>query len=249
MSRWKIKPARSSKDLIKQPECVKLGILPPLNGRILMIGASGSGKSVLLQNIVTEERFYNNKKTFNHTFLISPTAGNDDIQQALNVDEKCIVEDLEDAPACLEHIINDQKKKIKKAGGSHKAPKLLVIFDDVIGSKDFLNTKSFIDCFIRGRHANLTIMLCSQHLMRVPRVCRLQATCLFIFACNRQDTEIIAEHYAPPQMTKRQFLRLVDDATSERFSFLSIFTLEPWEKRFRRNLDQILNLDYYRGLK
>ena len=183
MSKWKIKPARSSKDLIKQPECVKLGILPPLNGRILMIGASGSGKSVLLQNIVTEERFYNNKKTFNHTFLISPTAGNDDIQQALNVDEKCIVEDLEDAPACLEHIINDQKKKIKKAGGSHKAPKLLVIFDDVIGSKDFLNTKSFIDCFIRGRHANLTIMLCSQHLMRVPRVCRLQATCLFIFAC------------------------------------------------------------------
>jgi hypothetical protein len=249
MSRWKIIPGKSTKDLIKQPEAVKLGVVPPLNSRLIMVGCSGSGKSVLLSNLVVDKRFYNAKKTFDHIFLISPTCENDCIQKGLNIDERCIVDNLDDAAACLESIMKHQKESIKKAGGSHKAPLVLVLLDDVIGHKDLLNSREFTDLYIKGRHYNVTSILCSQHLMRVPRVVRLQATALFIFACSRADCEIISESYCPPMMAKKAFLRLIDDATRDRYSFLSIFMNVGWEKRFRRNLDEVINLDYYRSTK
>ncbi len=245
---YKIKPPKSDKDLIKQPPSVEKGIIPKLGSSILAVGVSGSGKSVLVQNLVCDDRFYGGNKSFKHIFLVSPTGDTDSIQKALKLPKECIVTNLKEAPKALEKIYEYQKKQVKNLG-THRADQICVIFDDCISDSDLMKEPIFIKCFIASRHYACTTILCSQHFTKVPRICRLQASALYFFACSRTEAETISDQLAPPQMHKKSFLQLIDDCTSEQYSFLSIYMRMPWEKRFRKNLDQIVNLEYYRQLK
>ena len=58
----------------------------------------------------------------------------------------------------------------------------------------------------------------------------------------------MASEYMPPQMNKPQFMRLVNDALGERYSFLTINMRSPWETRFRKGLARTIDLSHYRGL-
>lgn len=107
---YKIVAPPSDKDKIKQPKAVEKGIIPKLGSSILMVGVSGSGKSVLVQNLICDDRFYE-KKTFKHIFLVSPTADTDSIQKSLKLPEHCQITNLEAAPAALEKVYEYQKKK------------------------------------------------------------------------------------------------------------------------------------------
>jgi hypothetical protein len=54
--------------------------------------------------------------------------------------------------------------------------------------------------------------------------------------------ETIAEEFAPPGMHKKQFIQFVEDATRERFQFLTVNMKVHAAIRFRRNLDEIAQL-------
>ena len=77
-------------------------------------------------------------------------------------------------------------------------------------------------------------------------MCRLQANYLAFFAVSNSEPELLAEEFAPPQMNTKQFIRLIDDTLKEPYSFLGINLKQPWESRFRKNLNEVINLDYYR---
>lgn len=243
-----IKLVPTEKDSIQHPHLAShpLGIIPKLNSSLLLVGKSGSGKSTLLANLVADPRFYGGKKSFDLMFLISPTGLADDVQKALKIPESQVFTDLmgEGIPA-LARIHAHQEDEIKKYGAG-KAKKILVIFDDCVGDTKFMREKSFVQSFIACRHYNCTTILCSQHFTRIPRVCRLQANYLAFFQVSNSEAELLAEEFAPPRMKKKAFLQLVDDAMSEKHSFLGINMKQPWESRFRRNLDEVINLDYYR---
>lgn len=241
-----IRQIQTEKDQIRHPKLAELGIIPKLNSSILLVGKSGSGKSTLLANLVSDPRFYGGKKSFDLMFLISPTGLADDVQKSLKIPESQVFTDLmnEGIPA-LNAIQKHQEEEIKKNGAA-KAKKILVIFDDCIGNQKFMNDPSFVKSFIACRHYNCTTILCSQHFTRVPRCCRLQANYLAFFAISNSEAELLAEEFAPPRMHKKQFMELIDETMSEPFTFLGINLKEPWEKRFRKNLNEIINLDYYR---
>jgi ABC-type lipoprotein export system ATPase subunit len=61
------------------------------------VGQSGSGKSVLLHNLMTRPEFY--KDAFDKTFLISPTGESDDVQKQLLIPEACRFTDLTETVA------------------------------------------------------------------------------------------------------------------------------------------------------
>ena len=110
-----------------------------------------------------------------------------------------------------------------------------------------MNNPVFTSAFIKCRHYNFTVFLCSQHFKRIPKVCRLQASYLCFFAVSNTEAECLAEEFAPPQMKKDQFMRLINDAlTVQQYSFLTINMRCPWETRFRRGLANVINLDQYR---
>jgi hypothetical protein len=246
-----IQPIETSKDKIEQPELAKHEnmYIPPLGSSVIMSGKSGCGKSTLLANLLLDGRFYGPsdakpKGWFDKVFLFSPTANGDDVQKSLGVDKKYVFTDLSEAAELLDVILDTQQQKLDKAEGAHTVPQYAIIFDDIIGDTKFMNEKAFTRCFYQVRHVNCTTFICTQHFRKVPKVCRLQANFVFFFQGSAAEVEIITEEYAPPMYTKKEFIQLVNDATKERYTFLTINNKLGWDKRFRRNLDEFIILSH-----
>ena len=245
-----VSPIETSKDEIEQPPLAEHDnmYIPPLGSSVVISGKSGSGKSTLLANLLKDERFYGPSAErpngwFDKVFLFSPTANGDDIQKSLDIPKKYVFTDLEEAPEMLSLILYTQQQKIDKAEGAHKVPQFCIIFDDVIGDTKFMNEKAFTRCFYQVRHVNCTTFICTQHFRKVPKICRLQANFVYFFQGSAAEVEVVVDEYAPPMYTKNEFRRLVNDASSKRYSFLTICMKLGWDKRFRRNLDEFIVLD------
>lgn len=251
-NKLKIKKIKSCKDDITNPILSEQDIIPRLGTSSIMNGTTGQGKSTLLTNIVSSKRFFggllpNGKAVFTHKFLVSPTAEGDDVQKKLGIDEEDTFTDLEEAPDLIRVIMDAQKKKVKDLG-SDKAPQVLLVYDDVISNPLFMRTDEFTKSFIASRHYNLTTFVCSQSWTAVPRRCRLQAKNIFFFASPLSEVELLCQEYCPPNMTKKQFMKMVDYCTSEPYSFLYINKSVPMEKRFRKNLGEMINLKFFQSL-
>lgn len=245
-----IGPIETSKDRIEQPELSKNEnmYIPPLGSSVIISGKSGSGKSTLLANLVLDGRFYGPSDAkpngwFDKMFLFSPTANGDDVQKSLKIPKEHVFTDLDDAAELLDLILDSQQKQLDESDGADKVAQYLIIFDDVIGNTKFMNEKAFTRCFYQVRHVNCTSIICTQHFMRVPKVCRLQANFVFFFAGSLAEVNMITDEYAPPMVSRNDFMNLVNDATnSERFGFLTINNKVPTEIRFRQNLGNIIPL-------
>jgi hypothetical protein len=241
----KIEPISTTKDEIEQPELAKDDnmFIPPLGSSVIVSGKSGSGKSTLVANYLSRDLYY--KNWFTHIFLFSPTANGDDIQKSLGIPKHHVFTDLKEAPALLEVILNKQQEKLDKAKSAADVAQYCIIFDDVIGDIQFMNSPEFTRCFYQVRHVNCTTIICTQHFKRVPRLCRLQANFIHFFEGSVSEVETVADEFAPGGMHKKNFMRLVTDATSEPYSFLTINMKVHSSIRFRRNLDDIIDLKKY----
>ena len=65
--------------------------------------------------------------------------------------------------------------------------------------------------------------------------------CVF-FQGSAAEVEVITEEYAPPMYTKNEFKLLVNEASGQRHTFLTINNKIGSNKRFRRNLDEFITL-------
>ncbi len=244
-----VKEIPTAKSNIENPPLAERNVIPKLGTSCIFNGTTGMGKSTLLANLCTDPRFYayNDKKTFDHRFLISPTAEGDDVQKKYDIDKGNTFTDLNMAPMIIKTIMEEQKELVKKFG-SDKAPQILLIYDDVISHPDFMRTDEFVKSFIASRHYNLTTMICSQSWTAVPRRCRLQARNIFFFASPQSEVELLTLEHCPPRFNKKQFMSLVNWATHEPYSFLYINKSAQMEDRYHKNLSEIIDLNKFRAL-
>ena len=242
---YPIDKVESSKDKIKQPLLAQQNVIPKIGSSILIVGKSGSGKSTLLYRLLTSDKFY--KGFFKKTFLISPSSSSDDIQKALNLPPENVFSDLTEAITALDSIMKHQQMMIEKHGAS-KSSQFAVVLDDVIGNTKFLNSPQFTKLFIACRHFGLTVFLCSQHLKRIPRVCRLQASCLYFYAISQSESEVISDEHAPPGVNNKNFMRMIDDNLSKPYAFLTIMLTSPWAERFRVGLANVIDISQYKTI-
>ena len=227
----------TNKHKIKQTPLMEKNIIPRHASAVVFCGKSGSGKSNLLVNLA--DRYY--KNYFDLVFLFSPTCHHDDLPGYLDIPPNRMYDSNFEGP--LQHIIKTQKDLIEKKGGLNKAPKILIIFDDIISQKKFMNSEFFTKMYIQNRHLGISTWVCTQSFNKIPRVCRMQANNLFIFAGSGSEMEILSQEFCPPHTKKRVFENLIKHATNERFNFLHINMREPPETRYRKNLDTILSIN------
>ena len=199
-------------------------------------GSSGSGKTCLLANLLSRAEFY--KDYFHHIFLFSPTGASDDIYDACRLPPENVFVDLRTTDK-LEAILDKQEAVISK-DGIDKAPRILLIFDDIQSNRKFMNSRPFLRSFIANRHFNASTWLCGQSFTRTPRACRLQANNLFYFQGSGSERDIILKEFCPPGMKKPEFGKIVDYCTEERYSFMHVNKREPFDSRYRKNLDEII---------
>jgi hypothetical protein len=240
-----IRAIKTKKAHIKQCSAAKAGCIPKHPFRMLLTGASGSGKSTFLINLI--DRLYKDvggRKYFDDIYAIGPTVKFDDLYETLGLDDKHLIE--EPTVEFLEKIFHDQKAAIKSKG-IDKAKKILIIYEDIIGHKKFMNSKEFLKSFVMSRHFNVSVMVCSQSYTKVPRPCRLQCTQIAFFPSKKSEMDLICDEYCPPKMTKKEFQEIVDHATTpvdeEDHPFLYIDMNERPKKRFRKTLKTRLVLN------
>ena len=226
--------ANNRKDLIKQPDFCNLKVIPKLNTSTLIVGRSGSGKSVLLANLLNE--CY--KDVFKLKILISPTGSSDDVQKSMGCN--MVITDLREASEFLDALMKIQEKTIT-AKGAHKAPLVCIVFDDVMGEK-FLGTAEFTACFTRSRHYNFTIFALSQKYSGIPKKCRLQLNNLIFYASQDSEINWIVEDFCPANYSKKAFASLIKWTTSEKFSFMYINMSADESERYRKGFNEIIAL-------
>ena len=232
-----VKPIKNnSKDSIKQPKLAQENVVPKLLTSSLIVGRSGSGKSILMNFMLNNENIYEN--WFDCVILVSPTCNTDDVQAAFGADE--CVDDLDQADEFLSNLMNIQKKKIEEYGAEN-APKVCIVFDDVIGHK-FLYSSSFTGCFTRCRHYNFTVFALSQQYKAIPKKCRLQVNNLMFFKSSDTETQSVVDDYCPPNYSKLKFLKVIQGANNDDHSFLYINMKEPFKNRYRKNFDEIIQI-------
>ena len=234
----------TNKSKIPQRPLMEANIIPRHPFSCILNGKSGSGKSTLLLNLCCMPQFYgptdkkNDKsKYFDLIFMFSPTAGQDDLPEYLNLPANRIIQD--NFISKLEHIITTQKGIIERKK-IENAPKILIIFDDIQSQDAFMRSGNFLKCFIQNRHYSISTILCSQSFTRTPRACRLQCSSVFYFPGSMSEMELLVEEFCPPGMTKKNFMAMVQHATKDKHHFLHINMKVPFEERYRKNLDTIL---------
>ena len=240
----------TNKSKIKLRPLQEQKIIPAHPFRLLLVGRSGSGKSMNLVNLMTRPHMYgrtnpNNKKSgyFDIIFLFSPTAeGGDDLADHLELNENRIITQEKQFYPVLEHILKTQKALIEK-NGLLKSPKICLIFDDCQSAEKFLKSENFVRIFIAGRHYNISVICCGQSWTKFARVTRLNASNVMLYPSSGSEVELLVDEYCPPNKDKKQFRQLVQHATSEPYQFLHINNQVPIAEKYRKNLDTILTIN------
>ena len=234
---FQIKKIENKQPEIKQCRGAQCGILPKHPFRMMLCGASGSGKTNFLLNLLTRKEMY--KDYFTDMYIISPTAGNlDQTYNILGLDESnYFVPTIE----ILSTIMEIQQEKMDKVGGNKNKCKTLVIIDDCVSYDKFMNSHEFLTYCIMGRHYGLSIIMTTQAYHRVPKSCRLQCSCICYFRGSQKECKVLTDDFCAPGLSNREFLKKINYATEDRYEFMFIDLNRSIEDgRYRKNLTEKL---------
>lgn len=224
------------------------GIIPKHPFRMYLCGASGSGKTVTLINLLLKSSFYGpdekGEKYFNGgIFVFSPTAMNglDDSYKVLDIPSEYFLPPDEKA---ISYIFKKQEQAIKRNGVA-ESKRLCFVFDDIQASPKFMQSPAFLQSFLQSRHYNTSVLVCGQAYHRLPKPCRLNCSSIIYFKGSNRELETIVDDFCAPGLNKGQFSELVEDATREKYSFLFMDINQPIEKRYRCKFEHSYNLEFY----
>jgi GTP-binding protein EngB required for normal cell division len=244
-SGYKIKVLETAKSKIPLRKCMKDGIMPPFPSSTIICGRSGSGKSNLMLNMLTRDDLCGNY--YHYIVVMSPTAGKtDDLYKHLNIPDENFIEDFK--PEFLEQLIESRKKEIEEKGIEIVAKKsrCLIILDDVIANREFLQSNECMKLFALLRHYLCSVMILIQSFTKVSRACRLNSNSIMIFPSCQNEVQILLDEVTPAGMKKRDFEKVIDYATAEPYNFLYINNKAKKGEHIRKNLDEIIDLEQYK---
>ena len=223
-------------------EVVKYEHAPNLEGpqdlpsRAVCLGPSGSGKSVLLQWLLTSPQAY---PAVRRIYVWSPSVDIDPLwevvkkysREVLGVnqdEEKTFFSEFN--PADLQEVISTQeavvayiKKQNQSRSKKQALPSVLLVFDDLADTPSFMKREKLLhQLYIRGRHNALSVITATQVWKALAPECRKQATALYIFKLrNYADLEGLAEELGAVHPDgKKGVLALYRQCTAEAYGFL-----------------------------
>ena len=245
MPNYKIEAIDTEKSKIPQRKCAKDGVMPKFPFSMLLSGSSGSGKTCLMANILTNKDLYG--KFFHCILVFSPTANlTDDTYKCLKLPKENFIEDMK--PGMLDKIIQARKERIEEKGIEWvaKNERMLIIMDDIIANRDFLNSPQALKMFALLRHYQVAIIVLMQSYNKLPRALRINANAVAVFPASQSEVEVLLDEITPAGLKKKEFQRVIQYCTDGRYDFLYINNHADPGKRVRKNLDEIINLDDYK---
>jgi hypothetical protein len=240
-NQYDIIPIESEKTNIPQKAASKKDILPKFPFSAVISGRSGSGKTQLLLNILTRDDLMGNY--FHKILVFSPTAGElDDTYAALKIPKENFIKKFDSS--ILETILNNRKEQIKKDGIEKvgKKDRVLLIFDDMIAERKFLESKENLMMFTLLRHYLCSVCILSQSFKKIPRAIRINANFTCIFPSLESEINIMLEEICPAGITKKEFREIINYCTEGRFDFMTINNHAEPKERIRKNLYEVIEI-------
>lgn len=250
MSKPDIKPIAVKQFEVKQSQYEQV---PKLPCRSILLGASNSGKGILLQNLILD--IY--KGCFERVYIFSPSINVDhtwlpvktylDSTTNLSEDEPQLYYDHYDSES-LENIITTQRKIIEHQKSKKNIKKLFsiaIIVDDFADSVEFSrNSKLLHSLFTRGRHSQISTFIATQKFNALATILRVNADTLYVFRLrNYQDLNTFLEEVSAI-VDKRTLLQMYKSATDIDFGFLTVkLTSRDKTKMFMIKFDSYIEYE------
>lgn len=255
-SQYKIVKLETAKSKIPQRACQKSGLLPKFPFSMLISGRSGSGKSNLLLNLLTDPPAPKGKKVpprflkgyFHYIVVFSPTAGEgDDMYDVLKLPPENFKADF--TPEDLDELIASRKELIKKKGIEWvaKNSRVLIIMDDIIADRNFLMSPAALKTFALLRHYLCSVIILTQSYNKIPRSLRINCNATAVFPSTQSEIEVLLDEITPAGIKKRDFEKVIAFATDEPYTFLYINRHADKDKQIRKNLDEVIDLQPYKS--
>ena len=160
------------------------------------------------------------------------------------IPEECFFSDY-DADT-LQTVMDEQMaivKLLKKHGQSkHMANRLLVIFDDLVGSTLFSNARGnpFKMLNTNHRHYSASLLMVSQAYKEIPKTVRTNFSCLVVFEIpSEKEIEVIFEENSL-YMNRDEWMELYEHAVEGDHDFLFINYQKSKRLRAMKNFEKIL---------
>jgi ABC-type dipeptide/oligopeptide/nickel transport system ATPase component len=206
--------------------------------RSLVVGASGSGKGVLLQSLILDVfTDQSGKSIFQRTYIFSPTINSDHTWEPVKKmlrkkqkipEEEVIFFETFDVEA-LNKIIDTQKRVIEyeKEHNFKQLHQICIVVDDFGGDERVMRGKqgeALKRLFLMGRHWGINCFVSIQKFNLASTVMRTQATSIFYFKARSQtDLDVFVESQAAlVPGGKKQMMEIYRVATAEPYSFLTV---------------------------
>lgn len=235
-----IKAVQTDKESIEQPEAVKNGILPKLPASYMVVGRSGSGKSTNVANLLTNPQLLGGY--FNTIVVFSDVECDDVLKHALKLPEENYICGEDFTESKLQELIG-KMENIVSSMGIEKACrefKVCFIFDDVLSRSKLLRSDIMRKMFTANRHYLISVLILTQYLKAIPCTIRQNAGGVIFYPSSLMEVEKLADENTEPMMSKKQFISLVEHATSEKHSFLFINRKADAGSRLRKGYDTII---------
>ena len=212
--------------------------IPDHSFRILTTGGSGSGKTNLLFNLISQQ------PDINEIYLYAKDAYQAKYQFLINKQKGTGLKHFNDSKALTDYSndIDDIYKNIEECN-LNKKRKILFVFGDMIA--DMLSNKKLnpivTELFIRGRKLNISLVFIMQSYFTVPKNIRLNSTHYFIMKIpNKRELQQIVFNHSSDTKSFKDFMNLYKKCTAKPYSSLVIDTTLASDNlfRFRKNLSE-----------
>jgi hypothetical protein len=179
---------------------------------VVFIGKRKTGKSWLLKNLL-----YYHRDIPIATIISSTESANKfygDIVPSLFIHDEI-------SPALLDNVVKRQKiirkqmDKLKRRTGSCNIdPRALLVLDDCLHDKSWVNMQSIREIFLNGRHWKMFFMLTMQHPLGIPPSLRTNIDFVFISRENNiNNRKRIYDNYASMFPSFDMFCTVMDQCT------------------------------------
>jgi Poxvirus A32 protein len=173
---------------------------------------------------------------------------NDFLEQEFDpyISDDCFIDTYDENT--LNSILAQQQQMIdllkSKGKTKHIADRILIIFDDLVGSKLFSGKSSnpFKKLNTNHRHYSISMLMVTQAYKEIPKTCRTQFSCLIVFEIpNDRETRVIYEEN-PMGLKMDDWYRVYNYATEGDHDFLFINYQQPRPLRIMKNFDQVISI-------
>jgi hypothetical protein len=149
----------------------------------------------------------------------------------------------------LRSVMDEQNKMItllsQHGKSKHLANRLLIIFDDLVGSSLFSGKKNnpFKTLNANHRHYSASLLMVTQAYKEIPKTVRTQFSCLIVFEIPNDREVIVIYEENPMSLKQDQWYQVYNHAVDGDHNFMFINYQKPKRLRIMKNFSKVLFVD------